>query len=82
MSLPIANIEVNKVSDREAVIRVKNCPALKRMDELVKKTGLDVDPVVLCALEGRMFRELAKDLGVDLKAQVQKDGCSLTAVLR
>ena len=81
MSLPLSNIELNKISDREALIRVNNCPALERMKELVKKTGLDVNPVELCSLEARMFRELAKDLGVDLATQVEKNGCSLTAHL-
>jgi len=82
IALPLSNIELNKISDREAVIRVKNCPALKRMKELVKRTGLDVNPVELCVLEARMFRELSKDLGVDLTTQVEKNGCSLTARLR
>ncbi len=81
MSLPLSNIEVNKISEREAVIRVKNCPALKRMKKIVKETGLDVDPVALCALEARMFRELARDLGVNLTTQVEKNGCALTARL-
>ncbi len=82
MYLPLTNIKVDKISDREATITVDNCPARKRMRALIEKTGLDVDPVELCALEGRMFRELAKDLGVDLEAQVQKDGCLLRAILK
>lgn len=82
MYLPLANIEVGRSSDSEAVIKVDNCPALKRMKELVKKTGLHIDPTELCAFEGRMFRELAEDLGVDLRSQIQKDGCMLTASLR
>jgi len=82
MYLPLANVEVDRSSESEAIIKVNNCPALRKMKEIVEKTGLGIDPVELCELEGRMFRELADDMGVNLTSQVQKNGCSLTAVLK
>jgi hypothetical protein len=79
MYLPLKNVEV-KQKDSEATIKVNNCPALKKMRGIVKKTGLKVDPTEMCRFEGRMFQELADDLGVNLISQAQKDGCKLTAI--
>jgi len=41
--VPLSNIELTWVSDREAVMRTKNCPFLVRGKELAKKAGLDLD---------------------------------------
>ena len=32
------------ISDRESVVRMKNCEMLRRLRELVKKAGLKIDP--------------------------------------
>jgi hypothetical protein len=81
MYLPIANVEVEKMGS-EASVQVYNCPALKKMKEIAKKTGLNINPNEMCRFEGRMFQELADDLGVNLESQVQKDGCKLIMVMK
>ena len=81
MYLPLANVEVEQ-KDSEASIKVNNCPALNKMKEIVKKTGLKVDPTEMCKFEGRMFEELADDMGVDLTSQVQENGCKLTVGMK
>ncbi len=48
---PLSNIELSWVSNREAVLRIKNCERLRRTRELVKKAGLNVDPKELCEIE-------------------------------
>jgi hypothetical protein len=82
MNLPLANVEVDKSSENEAIIQVNNCPALKKMKEIAKKTDLNIDPTEMCRFEGRMFKELADDMGVNLKSDTLKDGCKLTAIIK
>ena len=62
-------------------MRIKNCTKLKRMRELVKKTGLNINPVSICAMEAKLFLEYAKEFGIDMKVQLEKDGCVTTAKL-
>lgn len=37
VTMPLSNIELIRISDREVTMRSKNCPMLKKMRDLVKK---------------------------------------------
>lgn len=81
-SLPLSNIEVNRVSGREVSMRIKDCPVLKRTGELIKKAGLDVDPKELCEIEPKVMSGVAKDFGVDVYWRSEENGCLWTAKLK
>lgn len=74
-NMPLANIEIAMDSEREATLIANNCPKLKRTRELVEKAGLNIDPVAMCAREGKRLKEYGEWFGVDMKVQCQKDGC-------
>lgn len=40
---PVSNIEVVSLSDREALIKLKNSVQLKKTRELIEKSGLEID---------------------------------------
>jgi len=80
--IPLSNIELTKVSDREVTVRIKNCPVLGRMRDIVKKAGLDLDPKFICELDPKINREVAKEFGVDLTCKLEENGCINTAKLR
>ncbi|NIR87974.1 hypothetical protein GWO13_10655 [Candidatus Bathyarchaeota archaeon] len=75
LNMPLANMEVTMDSDREATMIVNNCPKLLRTRELVKKAGLNINPVAMCAREGKHYREFGEWFGVEIKVQFKKDGC-------
>jgi len=82
VDMPLSNIDVNRVSDREVTMRVKGCPILKRTGELIKKAGLDVDPKELCQIEPKVMSEVAKDFGVDVSWRSEGNGCLWTVKLK
>lgn len=82
LDMPLANIEVKRVSDREVTMRIKGCPHLKRKGELIKKADLDVDPRETCEIEPQVMRGMAKDFGVDVSWQPEANGCSWTVKLK
>jgi len=79
---PLSSIEVTKMSGRDAVIRVKNCVLLKRMRDVVKKTGFDIDPKIICERDAKYFPELFKEFGVDIIWELEENGCRCTAKLK
>lgn len=79
---PLSSIEVIRVSDRESVTRIKNCNIIRRLRDLVKKAGLDIDPKFYCEAESLVAKEMAKEFGVDLTRQLEEDGCTITAKLK
>jgi hypothetical protein len=81
-TMPLSNIEVNRVSSREVTMRIKGCPILKRTGELIKKTGLDVDPKELCEIEPKVMSGVAKDFGIDMSWRPEENGCSWTVKLK
>jgi len=81
-SLPLSNIEVNRVSGREVTMRIKGCPILKRNGELIKKAGLDVDPKELCEIEPKVMSGVAKDFGIDVSWRPEENGCLWTVKLK
>jgi len=70
------------VSDREATVRIKNCPILRRQRDLVKKAGLDLDPRFICEIDSKINPEVAKEFGVDLTCKLEENGCINTAKLK
>jgi len=79
---PLSDIELSWVSDREAIVRTKNCLILQRSKELVKKTGLNVDPKELCEGCAGGTTELFKEFGVDTTWEPTENGCTLTEKLK
>lgn len=82
VDMPLSNIEVNRVSNREVTMRIKGCPILKRTRELIKKAGLDVDPRELCEIDPKVMSGVAKDFGVDVSWQFEENGCLWTVKLK
>ena len=73
--LPMSNIELDWVSDREVIGRIRRCPSLKRLRRIVKKAGLDIDPRFHCEMEAKTLVELAKEFGVEATMELERDGC-------
>jgi len=80
--LPLSNIEFTWVSDREATMRVKNCPILRRVGGIVKKAGLDLDPRFLCEMDAKILPEVAKEFGLALTFELEENGCKTKAKLK
>jgi hypothetical protein len=79
---PLSTLELTQVSDRDAVIRIKNCVLLKKTRELVKKVGLDIDPKIICERDAKYFPELLKEFGADITWELEENGCRCTAKLK
>ncbi len=80
MMIPLSCIEYTR-GDREATVRIKNCPHLKKMEDMMKKLDLDIGPREMCEFDERVLPEMGKEFGVDLTMELLGDGCSLTAKL-
>jgi hypothetical protein len=76
--LPMANLELNWVSDTEATLSIKNCPLTKLIDEVTKKTGLDINAKFVCEKDTTIFPRIVKEFGMDMTHKVTEDGCKLT----
>ena len=79
--LPLSNIELSWVSDREAVMTISNCERLRRTRGLVKKTGLDVDPKELCNQEYYILKEIGKEFKLGVTWELTENGCRCTVNL-
>ncbi len=79
---PLSNIEVNRKSNREVTMRIKDCPTLKRKGELIKKARLDVDPKEICEIEPKVMRGMAEGFGIDVAWQPEENGCLWTVKLK
>ena len=80
-TIPLSNLDLSWVSDREAVVTVKNCTIRQKMEDLVRKTGVNVDTKELCEMESQVNRKVVKDFGVNLAWQCTENGCKWTAKL-
>lgn len=80
--VPLSNIEVTWVSDREAVMRTKNCPQLLRGRELAKKAGLDIDPKEICRNDSKVMPEMLEEFGMDITMELEENGCVVRAKLK
>ena len=79
---PLSSLEVTKISDRDAIVRIKNCVLLKKARDLVKKTGLDIDPKIFCERDAKYFPKLFKEFGIDIAWELKEKGCQATAKLK
>jgi len=79
--LPLSSMGLTYVSDREAIVSTENCPLLKRTNELVSQTDLDVDPKFLCKYHTGQIPDLVKEFGIDVTTKLKETGCAFTAKL-
>jgi len=80
--IPLSNIELTWVSDREVVMRTKNCPFLVRGRELAKKAGLDIDPKEICRNDSKTMPEMFEQFGIEVTMELEENGCRATAKLK
>jgi len=80
--LPFSCLEVSYISDREAILRVKNCPLIKEYSELSKKTGLDVTPKYICENDAKFGPKVFKEFPVELTGKIEENGCQTTIKLK
>lgn len=82
MMIPLSNIEYT-MGDREATLRVKNCPVLKRMRDILKKLDLDIDAKeIMCKFDQKVMPEMSKEFGVDMTMELEENGCRVTTKLK
>ena len=79
---PLSTLEITQVSDRELTGGVNNCVLLKRMRDIVKKAGLDIDPKFICERDAKYFPELFKEFGINVTWDLEENGCRFTAKLK
>ncbi len=82
VTFPLSNIESTWISDREAVIRFKNCPFLVRGKELAKKAGLDIDPKEICKNDTKVMPKMFEEFGMEVTMELEENGCRATAKLK
>ena len=82
VTMPLSNIESTWVSDREAVIRFRNCPFLSRGKELAKKAGLDIDPKEICKNDSKVMPKMFEEFGIEVTMELEETGCRATAKLK
>jgi hypothetical protein len=75
MYLPKKNIELEWINDRQVVCRIRDCPNLQRLRDIVKNAGLDIDPRFHCTIELKVLMALAKEFGIDGNTEVEESGC-------
>ncbi len=69
---PLSNLEVTWVSDREALIRTRDCVELQRMRDMAKKAGLDLDPKEICENDSKIMPEMFEEFGVEVTIELEK----------
>ena len=77
----LSNIKVSWLSDREVNV-VINCDFIKKMKDVVDKTGLAIDPRIWCKSETYIFKEFMKDFGLDVTLTPNKNGCKTNVKLK
>ena len=85
MMQPLSEMEVSWISDREAVMRFKNCEILRRSREVVKKAGLKIDPKFFCEIDAYRHahpRHPMQGFGIDLTCELEENGCKWTFKLK
>jgi len=79
MIQPSTDMEVISLSDREFVMKFNNCRMLKKMQEVVKKAGLNVGPRELCEFERSMHTSpehpMTKSFGIVMNCELEENGC-------
>ena len=81
MMQPKANIELSWISDREAVMKIKNCEGVTRAKKVIKNSGLDITARELCEMEKKMHfhpRHPMNQMGIEAKCDLEENGCKWT----
>ncbi|MFX0204194.1 MAG: hypothetical protein ACFFCW_49485 [Candidatus Hodarchaeota archaeon] len=81
MYLTKTNIEIRWNSKGKVIGRIRNCPNLSKLKDILKKAGLDIDPRFHCEIELKVLKELAKEFGLDAYVEMEEKGCQFTAKL-
>lgn len=79
--MPLSHIELKWKSDKEAILKINNCPLLKRYKELINQANLDLDPNFVCDNDLKIYPMIAKEIGIELKYEFQENGCKLVGKL-
>lgn len=79
---PLSNLEVTWVSDREALIRTRDCVELQRMRDMAKKAGLDIDPKEICRNDSKIMPDMFEEFGVEVTIELEENGCVARAKLK
>jgi len=85
MEQPLSDLELSWVSDREVVMRYKNCEALRRIREVVKKAGVNIDLREVCKTEIALHmspEHPTQKFGIDLTCELEENGCKWTMKLK
>jgi hypothetical protein len=85
MEQPLSSLGLSWVSDREAVISMRNCEMLRRLRDAVKKAGLNIDPREVCKSEIAMHtspEHMTRKFGIDLACELEENGCKWTMKLK
>jgi len=77
----LSNIKVTWISDREVTVDI-NCEFIKKMKNVVDRTGLNVDPRIWCKSESYIYSEVMKELGLDVTLIPDKNGCKTIVKLK
>lgn len=79
MEQPLSDLELSWVSNHVAVWSYKNCEMLRRVREVVKKAGLNIEPREVCKAKIAMNMssdQIAKKLGIYLSCEFKRNGCT------
>ncbi len=79
---PLSNTEIVSLSDREAVIKVKNSVMLKKYRDIMKKTGLKLDLKEYWELFNEAGKEMIEDFGFDMTSHIEEDDVTTIVKLR
>lgn len=79
---PLSNLEVTWVSDREALIRTRDCVELHKMRDMAKKAGLDLDPKEICENDSKIMPDMFEEFGVEVTIELEENGCVARAKLK
>ena len=77
-----SSLELSWISDREAIWKVKDCPFIKKYEELIKKTGFDITPKYICENDMKFMSKVFKEYGVDLTYKIEENGCQTRIKLK
>ena len=77
-----SNLELSWISDREAIWKVKDCPFIKRYEDLIKKAGFDITPKFICENDMKFMSKVFKEYGVDLTYKIEENGCQTRIKLK
>ena len=82
MMQPLSEIEVSWASDREVVMRFKNCEILRRSREIVKRSGLNIDPKFFCEIDLYRHAHPLHPMKDFATCELEENGCKWTFKLK